>query len=123
MASSGGESLIERVVDKLLGRIHPYVLNAFGYAALFVASVWGFNLLLDELVKLERRADGATLSASSLPELALAYASIALIALIFGGALRVTGWVLYRREIRGMRNDIDLIKKHLGIDESEADDG
>ena len=127
MASAGGESLIERVVDRLLGRIHPYVLNTFGYAGMFVTSVWGLNILLDELDKLGERADNATLSASSLPELALALASVALIALIFGVALRITGWGLYRSEIREIKTDIAAIKERLDtIDppkEREAEDG
>ena len=127
MASAGGESLIERVVDKLLGRIHPYVLNAFGYAALFVASVWGVNILLDELSKLDTRADSTSLSASSLPDLALALASVALIALLFGVALRITNWGLYRSEIREIKTDIAAIKERLNVidppQESEAEDG
>ena len=111
----------------MLGRIHPYVLNTFGYAGMFVTSVWGLNILLDELDKLGERADNATLSASSLPELALALASVALIALIFGVALRITGWGLYRSEIREIKTDIAAIKERLDtIDppkEREAEDG
>ena len=127
MAGAGGESLIERVVDRLLGRIHPYVLNTFGYAGLVVASVWGLNILLDEVIKLSERTDPATLSASSLPELALALASVALIALIFGVALRITNWGLYRNEIREIKTDIAAIKDRLNVidppQKSEADDG
>ena len=110
----------------MLGRIHPYILNTFGYAGIFVASVWGLNILLVEIDKLSERADRATF-ASSLPELALALASVALIALIFGVALRITGWGLYRSEIREIKTDIAAIKERLNIvdqeQESEPDDG
>ncbi len=99
----------------MLGRIHPYVLNALTYAGIFVVSVWGLNILLGEFDKLNERVMNATLSVSSLPELALALASIALIALIFGVMFRIVGWGLYKSEIREIKADIAAIKERLDL--------
>jgi len=127
MASAGGESLIERVVDKLLGRVHPYILTLVAYAIIGLGALWAFPWAIDQYALIGEKFAGVSFTAKSLLDLALALATIALIALIFGVALRVTGWGLYRNEIREIKADIAAIKERLDLidppKESEAEDG
>ena len=49
----------------------------------------------------------------------LAAISFMLFGLMWGIAIRVGGWALYRREIREIKSDISAIKKYLGIDDEQ----
>ena len=121
------EGVIERVLDKLLGRVHPYILTLLAYTTIGLGAMWALPWAIDQFALIGEKFAGVTLTARSLLDMALAFASIALMALIFGVAVRITGWGLYRREIREIGADISAIKERLDMvdqeQESEAGDG
>ena len=54
--------------------------------------------------------------------------AVALFGMFWGVVVRLSGWALYRREIREIKADMDVmradiaaIKEHLGIDRDDAD--
>ena len=102
----------------MLGRVHPYILTLIAYTLIGLGALWAFPWAIDQYALIGEKFAGVTLTPKSLLDFALALATIALIALIFGVAVRITGWGLYRIEIREIKADIAAIKDRLGMTDS-----
>ena len=115
---------IIKVIYALLGK---WPARVFAYIAIGWCVLWGLPRAADNYALLGEKFAGVSWTPQSFLDLVLAVFFLVLFGFVIVAAVRVTGLLLYRNEIKEIRADIELIKKRLDLadppKESETDDG
>ena len=114
-----------KVVYALLGRRPARIL---AYLIIGLGVLWALPWAFDQIVLIADKFAGVNLTWDSVFDLLLALSVVAFFTFLFVTAWRISGLGLYHKELREIKTDMDLmreditaIKRHLGIDQDNAE--
>ena len=115
---------IVKLIYALFGK---WFTRIVGFVGLGLGVLWALPWVAGQYVKIGQAYADVTWSTQSFLDLVLGLSSLAVLGFILVVFFRITGWAIYRGEMREIKSDIELIKRRLNIiapnDESEAEDG
>ena len=111
---------IVKLAYALLGK---WVARLAAYCCLVLGALWALPWAADRYALIGEKYAGVTWTTQSFMDLVLALVVLGLLASIIAAAVRVTGLLLYRDEVKEIKEDIELIKMRLdaiaGVEEGQ----